>query len=46
MKCRIMQHFNWVFTVCKGTHLGVFGLQMVKYLDLCQDFGEECVTKN
>ena len=23
MKCLIMRHFIWVFTVCKSTHLGV-----------------------
>ena len=26
-----MQHFIWVFTVCKSTHLGVSGIQRVIY---------------
>ena len=29
MKCCIMQHFIWVFTVCQSTHLGVSFLQRV-----------------
>ena len=29
MKCRIMLHFIWVFTVCKSTHLGVSLIQRV-----------------
>ena len=32
MKCHIMWHFIWVFTVCKSTHLGVSCLQRVKRL--------------
>ena len=31
MKCSIMLHFIWVFTSCQSTHLGVSGLQRVKY---------------
>ena len=30
MKCSIMLHFIWVFTVCKSTHLGVSQIQRVK----------------
>ena len=29
MKCSIMLHFIWVFTVCKYTHLGVLRIQRV-----------------
>ena len=31
LKCRVMQHAIWVFTVCKSIHLGVFSLQGVKH---------------
>ena len=30
MKCHIMWHFIWVFTVCQSTCLGVSGLLRVK----------------
>ena len=30
MKCRIMLHFMWVFTVCKSTCLGVPRIERVK----------------
>ena len=29
MKCSIMLHFIWVFTVFESTHLGVFQIQRV-----------------
>ena len=29
MKCSILQHFTWDFTVCQSTHLGVSSLQRV-----------------
>ena len=29
MKCHIMQHFIYVFTVCHSTHLGVWDLQRI-----------------
>ena len=32
MKCSIMLHFVWVFTVCLSTPLVVFSLQRVKPL--------------
>ena len=37
MKCRILRHFIWVFTVCKSTPLGASNIQRVKitYLQLC-----------
>ena len=30
MKCSIMLHFIWDFTVCQSTGLGVTSIQMVK----------------
>ena len=27
MKCSVMRHFIWVFTVCQSTRLGLSGLQ-------------------
>ena len=30
MKCSIMLHFIWVFTVCKSTRLGVSQIQAIK----------------
>ena len=30
MKCSIMLHFIWFFTVCKSTRLGVSSIQRVK----------------
>ena len=30
MKCSIMLHFIWVFTVCQSTRLGVSSIQRVK----------------
>ena len=30
MKCSIMLHFIWVFTVCKSTYLGVSPIQRIK----------------
>ena len=30
MKCGIMLHFNWVFTVCQSIHLRVSSIQRVK----------------
>ena len=32
MKCSIMLHFIWVFTVCQRTHLGVWRIQKVNSL--------------
>ena len=32
MKCSMMLHFIWVFTVCKSTHLGVSPIQRVNYI--------------
>ena len=32
MKCSIMLHFIWVFTVCKSTPLGVSLIQRVNVL--------------
>ena len=32
MKCSMMLHFIWVFTVCKSTHLGVFSIQRVIFI--------------
>ena len=32
MKCCIMWHFIWVYTVCQSTRFGVSGLQKVKHL--------------
>ena len=29
IKCRIMRHFIWVFTICQSTRLGVSDLQSV-----------------
>ena len=31
MKCSIMLHYIWVFTVCKSTHLGVSRIQRVNF---------------
>ena len=31
MKCSIMLHFIWIFTVCQSTHLGVSHIQRVKH---------------
>ena len=31
MKCRILRHFIWVFTVCQNTPIGVSTLQRVNY---------------
>ena len=40
MKCSIMRHFIWVFTVCQRTYLGVTGgTQSVNYLPT----GEFCM---
>ena len=36
MKCRMMRHFIWVFTVCKNTRLGVSSIQRLK------DFWWQC----
>ena len=33
MKCRILRHFIWVFTVLQSTHLGVCSIQRVKYIE-------------
>ena len=35
MKCDIMWHFIWVFTVCLSTHLGVTSLQINVNLKNC-----------
>ena len=32
MKCRIMWHFIWVFTVCQSTCLGISGPQRVEHI--------------
>ena len=37
MKCSIMLHFIWVFTVCQSTHLGVSRIQRVKLLYSLQE---------
>ena len=29
MKCNVMWHLIWVFTVCQSTPLGVFSIQRV-----------------
>ena len=34
MKCSIMLHFIWVFTVCKSTHLGVSRIQRVNRIPI------------
>ena len=31
MKCSIMLHFIWLFTVCQNTHLGVSRIQRIKF---------------
>ena len=30
MKCGVLQHFIWVFTVCQSSHLGISWIQSVK----------------
>ena len=35
MKCSIMLHFIWAFTVCQSTHLGVSSIQKVTYYEHC-----------
>ena len=34
IKCSIMLHFIWVFTVCQSTHLVVPSLQRVNYIQV------------
>ena len=37
MKCSIMLHFIWVFTICQSTSLGVSSIQRVIVSTLCID---------
>ena len=39
MKYSIVQHFIWIFTVCKSTRLGFLKYKgLTTYLELCHDF--------
>ena len=38
MKCRIMRHFIWVFTVCQSTNLGASTIQSVKHFSTSHYF--------
>ena len=35
MKCRILRHFFWVFTVCRSTPVGISSIERVNNFCFC-----------
>ena len=46
MKCRLMRHFSWVFTVCQSTQLGFSRPQRVNIANIMFFFKQMRYTKN